>query len=335
MRVFEKAYAKLNLYLDVMRRTDDGFHALESVMQTVSLYDGVTVEATPAEAPSVSFSVHGRYYVPVGEGNLCHRAAMLYMREAAMPMQVKIHLEKRIPVAAGLGGGSADAAAVLRALNRLAGQRFTTPRLLSLAAALGSDVPFCLLGHTRLCGGRGEQMQVLTPAPRIPLVIVPSPERVSTPAAFSLLDEHFGNFSTPRAHGDLAAMLAALTARSRQALGAALYNVFEEVILPRCPIASEHRRRLLECGAEAALMSGSGATVFGIFEKEAEATAAAQAIGAHSVVAFTVWGALPPCDRWNKSREVLPEGGASAFFLFTIFFSKRLTENAENGIIVY
>ncbi len=274
MRVYERAYAKINLYLDVTGRTADGFHTLRPVMQTVGLYDAVAVDATPAAEPSVSLSVKGRYRVPVGEGNLCHRAALAYMEAAASPMRVHIYLDKHIPVAAGLGGGSADAAAVLRALNRITGRRLAAARLLSVAAALGSDVPFCLLGHTRLCEGRGEAMQVLTPCPPIPTVIVPSPERVSTPLAYGALDGAFGGFADSREHGDLTAMLSALSSRSASGVASALYNIFEEVILPTCSIAAEHRERLRSLGAEAALMSGSGPTVFGFF-RDAEAAAAA------------------------------------------------------------
>ena len=288
MNVYERAYAKINLYLDVTGRTDDGFHALRSVMQTVGLYDAVSVEAVPSAEPSVSISLRGRYRVPVGEGNLCHRAALAYMEVAALPMRVHISLDKHIPVAAGLGGGSADAAAVLRALNRLTRRRLAAERLLAVAASLGSDVPFCLLGHTRLCEGRGERMQVLTPCPMLPTVIVPSPERVSTPAAYAALDHAFGGFADAREHGDLAAMLRALANRDPSAVTRALYNIFEPVVLSGCPQAAEHRERLLALGARAVLMSGSGPTLLGFFDSEEEAAAAASSLGPRAVATHTV-----------------------------------------------
>lgn len=287
MRVYERAYAKINLYLDVTGKGADGFHTLRSVMQTVGLYDAVEIEASPASEPSVSVSAKGKYRVPVGEGNLCHRAALVYMEAAAAPMRVHIRLDKHIPVAAGLGGGSADAAAVLRALNRVTGRRLAVSRLLSLAAALGSDVPFCLLGHTRLCEGRGERMQVLPPCPAIPTVIVPSPERVSTPVAYASLDATFRDFSDACEHGDLSAMLAALSERSAAGVASALYNIFEDVILPTCPVAAEHRARLLSLGADAVLMSGSGPTVFGFFGDAALAAAAAREL-THAVATVTL-----------------------------------------------
>ena len=288
MRVYERAYAKINLYLDVTGVGGDGFHTLRSVMQTVGLYDGVTVDTAPSAVPSVSVSVRGRYRVPVGEGNLAHRAAMLYMEEAALPMRVHVHLEKHIPVAAGLGGGSADAAAVLRAMNRTAKGRLTTSRLLELAAKLGSDVPFCLLGHTRLCEGRGELMRPLPACPPLPIVILPSPERVSTPAAYAALDAAYGGFVPPSEHADLAAVWAALEKGDADALAASLYNIFEDVILPTVPIAADNRARLLALGARVALMSGSGPTVFGIFDSTEAADAAAETLGNGAVSTMTV-----------------------------------------------
>ncbi len=288
MRIFEKAYAKLNLYLDVTGREADGFHSLRSVMQTVALADGVLIEASPASVPSVTISVRGKYRVPVGEGNLCHRALMQYMSEAAIPMRIHVYLHKRIPVAAGLGGGSADAAAALRAVNRAAGNRFSVPRLLALAAKLGSDVPFCLLGHTRLCEGRGERMLPLPTLRGLPLVLVPSAERVSTPEAYALLDKAYGDFADPCEHGSLSAVTAALSAGDTQALLPSLYNIFEDVILPVRPGALQNRASLRSLGAAATLMSGSGPTVVGFFETEEAAAVAAKKLGKGAVATHTV-----------------------------------------------
>lgn len=288
MRIFEKAYAKLNLYLDVIGREADGFHSLRSVMQTVALADGVLLETAPAAVPSVTISVRGKYRVPVGEGNLCHRALMQYMSEAAIPMRIHVCLQKRIPVAAGLGGGSADAAAALRAVNRAAGNRFSTPRLLTLAEKLGSDVPFCLLGHTRLCEGRGERMQALPTLRDLPLVLVPSPERVSTPEAYALLDKAYDGFATPCEHGRLSAVTAAISAGDVKGLLPSLYNIFEAVILPVRAFAMQNRASLRSLGAAATLMSGSGPTVVGFFETEEAAALAAKTLGNGAVATHTV-----------------------------------------------
>ena len=288
MRIYERAYAKINLYLDVTGVGEDGFHTLRSVMQTVGLYDGVTVDTLPAAEASVSISVRGRYRVPVGEGNLAYRAAMLFMQAAAVPMRVHVHLEKHIPVAAGLGGGWAAAAAVLRALNRATGRRLSVSRLLALAAQLGSDVPFCLLGHTRLCEGRGEQMQPLTACPALPIVIAPSPERVSTPMAYAALDAAYGGFVPPGEHSDLSSMTDALAAGDAFCVLSSLYNIFEDVILPTVPIAAKNREKLLSLGARAAMMSGSGPTVVGFFNTVDAAEAAAAALGDTAVATATV-----------------------------------------------
>ncbi len=288
MRVYERAYAKINLYLDVTERRADGFHALRSVMQTVGLYDALTVDATPAAAPSVTLTVRGRYRVPVGPGNLVSRAASLFMEEAGCPMRIRISLDKHIPVAAGLGGGSADAAAALRALNRVTGGRMTQARLLELAATLGSDVPFCLLGHTRLCEGRGERMQALPPCPTLALVIAPAPERVSTPTAFASLDEIYNNFIPPQEHGDLDGMIRTLQAKNREGVITKLYNIFEDAVLPGCPGAMANREALRGLGARAVLMSGSGPTVFGVFDTEERARAAAATVKNGAVAVTTV-----------------------------------------------
>lgn len=288
MRIFERAYAKINLYLDVTGRRPDGFHTLRSVMQTVGLSDSVAVDVMPAREPSVTLTVRGRYRVPVGEGNLAHRAATLYMRKAAMPFRVHITIDKRIPVAAGLGGGSADAAAVLRALNRASYNRLGEGRLAELSAALGSDVPFCLFGHTRLCEGRGEVMRALPAPPPLPLVIAPSGERVSTPSAFAALDDLYNGFSDGREHGDLLGFLDALSQKNTDILTTKLYNIFEEAVLPDCPEAQKRKQHLASLGALGTLMSGSGPTVFGIFPTEAAAREAAAALGDGAVATATV-----------------------------------------------
>ncbi len=288
MRVYERAYAKINLYLDVTGRTGDGFHTLRSVMQTVGLYDAVTVEAAPSDTPSVSLSVRGPYRVPVGEGNLCHRAAIAYMQAAAAPMRVHILLSKHIPVARGLGGGSADAAAVLRALNRITARRLAASRLLEVADSLGSDVPFCLLGHTRLCCGKGEVMQALPPCPPLHLVIAPSPERVSTPTAYAALDAAYGGFADFVEHGDISLLLSALSEGDAKKTLLSVYNIFEDVILPTCPVAKANHDRLLALGARSVLMSGSGPTVLGFFDSRDAAEAAAGALGGRAVATVTV-----------------------------------------------
>lgn len=284
MRVRERAYAKINLYLDVRGKRADGFHELSTVMQTVSLYDDIllTVEATSPEVSSnraisdvaggVSFFSNVPF-LPTDERNLAVRAALSYMRRASLYAKVRIDMRKVIPTSAGLAGGSADAAAVLRGMNRLFSGMLSRDDLLSLAAELGSDVSFCLLGGARLCRGRGEVMRKLTvQAPLYTVIAIDRGEGVSTPAAFAALDEMYANFdgSVPfrmSADEEIIAAFAAVAPDFR----ACLYNAFEAAILPKCPSAVRIKEQMDEAGAIATMMSGSGPSVFGIFDSEASA----------------------------------------------------------------
>ncbi len=279
MTVQEKAYAKINLYLDIVGRLPRGFHALETVMQTVSLYDDITVCAEPSEVPTVSLAASGDFSVPDGQDNLACRAAYLYMERAHCPMRVSLSLVKRIPVGAGLAGGSSDAAAVLRAMNRINNGFFSSEELLFLCEELGSDVPFCFVGHTCLCRGRGENMEKLSPPPSFFAVLFTGGEYVSTPAAFSKLDALCGDFSTDEAHGDLSAFLQALSSGELSAVASSTYNIFEQAVLPECPMANAALLALKESGALVARMSGSGSAVFGLFDCEERAKKGAEALG--------------------------------------------------------
>ena len=191
----EIAPAKINLFLDVTAKRDDGFHEIRAVMHSVSLSDEVTVRRLSGEGGAVRLLLDGNKRLPTDNKNLAVRAARTFLDAAAIGDSVEIKLKKRIPVAAGLGGGSSDAAAVLRALNRLYKKPFTEKMLLSLAATLGSDVPYCLIGGTAICLGRGEIMtRTRSPKPFF-MVIASSGERVSTPIAYAELDALYSDFS--------------------------------------------------------------------------------------------------------------------------------------------
>lgn len=284
MTVKEKAYAKINLYLDVVGRLPNGFHALETVMQAVSLYDELTVTAEPFDTPSVTLTVSGDFSVPAGADNLACRAACLYMERAARPMRVSISLVKRIPVGAGLAGGSSDAAAVLRAMNRLNNDLLSNEELLLLCEALGSDVPFCFVGQTHLCLGRGEKMQKLSPPPPFFAVLFTGGEAVSTPVSFSKLDTLYGGFEAEERHGDLPSFLHALSSGDLLAMASSTYNIFEHSVLSDCPLAKEALLTLRECGALVARMSGSGSAIFAVFATEAKAKRAAKRLGDRACV---------------------------------------------------
>lgn len=276
-----RAYAKINLYLDVGPGRADGYHTVETVMQSISLHDDVRVSLRHAREATVSLRVWGAR-LPTDGRNLAVRAAEAYLRALGRPHDVRITLRKNLPVAAGLAGGSSNAAAVLLTMNDALGRPLSSDVLLSLAADLGSDVPFCLLGGTRLCRGRGEVTEPLSPARGLFIVVaVGGRERVSTPAAFARMDTYYHNFDGSVPHGgDLPALLGALGAGELPRSGDdLLYNAFEPVILPGCPVAASLRERLLSLGAFSAHMSGSGPSVFGLFRTEAAAREAAAAIG--------------------------------------------------------
>ena len=262
--VKEKAYAKINLYLDVCSRRDDGFHEIESIMQSISLADELTFTLTPGEKRSVSLKIEGNDTLQNDESNLVLRAVKAFEEYRPIEGRLDITLKKQIPTEAGLGGGSADAAATLRALNRLADEPLDDIELYNMACELGSDVPFCLRGGTHICRGRGELLSHTKALKNLHILIVNSGEKVSTPKAYGELDRMYDNFKAERCDDGRKAAFESIKAGKCDKL----YNIFEEAVLPHCPKAKSAKERLISLGATVALMSGSGATVFGIFENE-------------------------------------------------------------------
>lgn len=270
--VKEKAYAKINLYLDVLAKRDDGFHDIKTVMHTVSLSDDISVSVKRTCRPSVRLEIIGHGNLPADSSNLAVRAAELFLSSMLISAEVNIRLVKRIPVAAGLAGGSSDAAAVLRALNKAFGHPITEKRLLSLAAELGSDVPYCLLGGTALCLGRGEKIERLPEKLDLELVIAICDEHVSTPAAYSELDRLYSDFKHPKADSSDCFYDAIIhSVHTGELIDVSLYNIFENAIFPTYNRAERTKAKMLELGATHALMSGSGPSVFGIFPDRASA----------------------------------------------------------------
>lgn len=259
-----RAWAKINLTLDVTGLREDGYHLLDTVMQTVSLHDRVELLLT--EEPGVRLSAD-RKTLPVNEKNTAARAAHLFLAETGRAgAGVSIRLEKRIPSRAGLGGGSADAAAVLWGLNQLTGAGAPLDRLLAWGAEIGADVPFCLMGGTRRCRGVGERMEPAPPLPDCFILICKPPAGISTPRAYALLDRlpPTRAAATPR-------MLDALASGDLRRVGGALGNRFDQAVnlMP----ARRLERAMLASGAAGAMMSGSGSAVYGLFENEAAARA--------------------------------------------------------------
>ncbi len=263
----ETAPGKLNLTLDVLGKRPDGYHDLEMVMCSVSLADTLTLELGTGEGWSVSCNRPG---IPEGPDNLCWKAAKLYFNAAGLdPGGLRILVKKNIPAQAGLAGGSSDAAAVLRALNRHYG-RFGPEELLSLGLKVGSDVPYCLFGGVALARGRGE---ILTRLPDLPdelWFVLAKPEfSVSTPALFREIDEA-GVLERP----DTPAMLDAVRRADRNAIGANLQNAFEPLVAKKFPVVESIRQVMLSHEAIGARLTGTGSVVFGLYCSKFKAAAA-------------------------------------------------------------
>ncbi len=281
--LIESAPAKINFWLSVGAKRADGFHEIETVMHTVSLAD--TVRVSVGEGSGISLTVAGNPSVPSDESNLAVRAAQLFLTRAGQSCKVQIHLEKRIPMAGGLAGGSADAAAVLRALNKSFHGYYSLAELAGLAAELGSDIPFCVYGGLALCRGRGEILTPLSSGRKYSFLIANAGEKVSTAAAYAALD------SCPVKRGadrSSAGCLGALEQGDFTALAQSLYNRFEEYVLPICPGAAGMRAALREQGGSA-LMSGSGPSVFGVFESKAAALSAQKKLSFETVYAESLF----------------------------------------------
>ncbi len=257
--VKEKAYAKLNISLDVSSRREDGYHEMVMVMQTISLYDDIEVSLNDSGKVRAKTNLH---FIPGDERNLAVKAALKFLQAIGREGQgVFIKIDKSVPVGAGMGGGSSDAAAVLRAMNRLFGFPLSRAELEELACSVGSDVAFCVAGGTALATGRGEK---LSPMPSLPdcIFVVCKPEfSISTPELFRKLDQ-----IALRRHPDTAGLVAAIEQGQLSQMCRRMYNVFEDVDDRRMRTVSEIKSLLLDHGALGAVMTGTGSAVFGVFQ---------------------------------------------------------------------
>ncbi len=281
MKTTLTAPAKINLFLDITSRRPDGYHEIAGVMQSVSLCDTVTLEVTEptgmylcsmgdptAGVETISLTCSNPD-LPTDSRNLAWRAAEAFFAATGRGCKnLLIHIEKRIPAAAGMAGGSTDAAAVLRGLNDLFGHPLTTEQLCRVGLTLGADVPFCIVGGARITEGIGEVLTPITPMPACELVVACGGEGVSTPAAYKALDTLYGGFDptayTPRSH-ELTTLKSALWQGDLTTLCGSVFNIFESVVLPDRPVARQIKETLLASGAITAMMSGSGPSVFGVF----------------------------------------------------------------------
>lgn len=265
-----KAYAKINLGLDVLRRRPDGYHEVKMVMQTVDIWDRLTFQAT--DTSGITLSVNDGT-LPVGKENLICRAAELLMEEKDIRQGVKITLEKNIPVAAGMAGGSTDAAAVFHGLNELFGLSMDREEMKKLGVRIGADVPYCIMGGTALSEGIGEILTPLPAPPQCVLVVAKPDIYVSTRFVYENL-----HADTLKEHPDIDGMVSAIREGNLEGIAERLGNVLETVTVKAYPVIEEIKCLMKEKGARNALMSGSGPTVFGMFKERERAGEAADAI---------------------------------------------------------
>lgn len=265
-----KAYAKINIGLDVLRRREDGYHELKMIMQTVDICDDLLFEKK-AEPGIVIQSDHKE--LPVDGNNLIYKAADLLFREKGITEGVKITLTKRIPIAAGMAGGSSDAAATMRGLNELFEMGYSIHELQELGVKLGADIPYCLVGGTMLSEGIGEILTSLPTPPDCFLVVAKPDINVSTGFVYGNL-----HADTLTYHPDIDGIIEALHTGSLSGITDRLGNVLETVTINEYPIIEEIKKLLRDMGAENALMSGSGPSVFGIYKERKTAEAAANAV---------------------------------------------------------
>ena len=254
-----KAYAKINLGLDVLRRREDGYHDVRMIMQTVGIFD--RVDLIWKEEPGIQVETN-LYYLPTNENNLVYKAAKLLMDEFQVQEGLLIRLRKFIPVAAGMAGGSSDAAAVLFGVNKMFRLGLTTEELMQRGVKIGADVPYCILRGTALSEGIGEVLTSLPPVPQCQVLVAKPGINVSTKFVYENLH---ANDLRPEQHPDIDGMIRAIKAQDLQGIADKLGNVLETVTVKEYPVIQEIKDKMVEFGAIGSLMSGSGPTVFGLF----------------------------------------------------------------------
>lgn len=253
-----KALAKINLGLDVLGKRENGYHDVRMVMQTIYLYDNVTLEKTQEEGISVTTNL---FYLPTDNNNIAYKAAKLLMDEFRIEGGVHITLDKHIPVAAGMAGGSSNAAAVLVGMNKLFGLGLTQEELMERGVTLGADVPYCVMRGTVLAEGIGEILTPLSPLPKCYVLIAKPGISVSTKMVYEKLDA-----KTIEEHPDINGILEGLNEQDLKKVAFSMGNVLEKVTIEEYPVIEEIKNVMKEAGALNAMMSGSGPTVFGIFD---------------------------------------------------------------------
>ena len=263
-----QAFAKINLGLDVLGKREDGYHEVRMIMQTIRMYD--QLDMRKSVEPGIHLTTNKKY-IPVDENNLVWRAAKLMMDTYGIMEGVSIHLHKVIPVAAGMAGGSSDAAATLVGMNRLFHCGLSKEKLMELGVQIGADVPYCVLRGTALAEGIGEKLTVLPPMPDCWILIGKPGISVSTKYVYTTLD-----LNTDTVHPDIDGMKKALEDGNLYGITERMGNVLQDVTIPAYPEVERIKEQMKALGAVNAMMSGSGPTVFGIFDNEEKAQEACQ-----------------------------------------------------------
>ena len=265
-----KALAKINLGLDVVRRREDGYHEVRMIMQTIHLYDRLDIKRTKESGIQIQTNLS---FLPVNENNLIYKAAKLLMDEFSITDGVSVKLDKRIPVAAGMAGGSTDAAAMLFGMNRLFSLGLTKRQLMERGVQIGADVPYCIMRGTALAEGIGEELSPLAPMVKCPVLIAKPSISVSTKFVYQNL-----KLDDATIHPDIDLLIEDIKAKKLYDIAAHMGNVLETVTIPNYPVIDEIKKHMLSHGAVGAMMSGSGPTVFGLFDDEDTAKKAYKAM---------------------------------------------------------
>lgn len=264
-----KALAKVNLGLDVLRRREDGYHEVCMVMQTIHLYDRLDIVKNQSGQITMETNLA---FLPTNENNLVYKAAKLLCDEFGIKDGIHVNLQKRIPVAAGMAGGSTDAAAVLYGVNKIFDLGLTTKQLMERGVKIGADVPYCIMRGTALAEGIGEKLTQLPPMVKCPILIAKPAINVSTKFVYENL-----KLDTVT-HPDIKQLVEDIKAKDLHGIASHMGNVLESVTIPAYPIIADIKDHMMNHGAIGAMMSGSGPTVFGLFEDEKTAEAAYEAM---------------------------------------------------------
>ncbi len=275
-----RALAKINLGLDVLRKREDGYHELRMIMQTINMYDQLEIEASKTPGIKITTNLP---FIPVNENNLVYKAAKLLLDEFQIEQGITVDLQKFIPVAAGMAGGSSDAAATMIGVNRLFGLGLSVKELMERGVKIGADVPYCLLRGTALAEGIGDKLRALPPCPDCYVLVGKPAISVSTKFVYENLHANELEY-----HPEIDKMLDAIQWHNLNKIADCMGNVLETVTIPHYPIIQEIKDHMKEHGALNAMMSGSGPTVFGLFDDKATAERACEALRA-SHLAKTVF----------------------------------------------